>query len=403
MDIISVAKRTVIIVLAFAAAAACGDDASVGTAADALPRQTQETTALRLADLPLLLVDGEGLEYEFSRISGAVRFSDGTIVASARRSHEVRSFDPGGVHRWSVGQEGEGPGEFQNVRLLGACTTPDRIRVYDRFLRRISVLDDSGELVDDYPLTLPSYGVALQVECAPNGRFVMSDWGTDEDYANRFVAGPHRLTVSLLQVGEDNSGHALIREGIPGQDRFTYTMEGVEPISGPRRWARNAVYAATDRGVWLGTGDDYYLEYVEWDGQTTEDLRWAGRDLAVTADHRAARRESMRASYADDGPGWQAEFQDAWEQELEIMPDVFPSVSDVLVAKGGALWAERYRRPGEPERVWFVFEQGRWTKTLTLPSSIRVLDAGPDWVLAYTTDSVGIQRLGVYGIEEATP
>lgn len=398
-------RRAEFVALAFIAAA-CGDDADVGTAgtaADTLPRQTQETTVLRLADQPLLLVEGEGLEYEFSRISGAVRFSDGTIVASARGSHEVRSFDPGGVHRWSAGQEGEGPGEFEAVEMLSACTTPDRITVFDQFLRRVSVYNDSGELIDDYPLTLPDYQSPRGVVCTPNNRFVMSNWGTEGDYDNFFVAGPHRLTVSLLHVGKDNSDHALIREGIPGEDRFTYTMEGAAPTQGPRRWARNVVYAATDRGVWLGTGDDYYLEFVEWDGQTTEDVRWAGRDLAVTADHRAVRREQMRASYSDDGPGWQAEFQDAWQQELEVMPDVFPSVSDVLVAKGGALWAERYRRPGEPERVWFIFEQGRWTKTLTLPASIRVLDAGPDWVLAYATDSLGIQRLGVYEIEEAKP
>lgn len=380
-------------------------EAAAESRAAAVPQEVPEVT-LRPAEEPIVVVGGQvdGPEaYEFHRIEGAVRTADGGIIVGVRGSYEVRRFGPDGIHRWSAGRKGDGPGEFRAVSLLGGCTTARSVFVYDRQHGRVTVLDGDGRLVRTFPLALPSYRPARTVTCAPGGRFVMADWGDERNTEkDRFVAGPHRLSVSLIYQDEERSSAGIIREGIPGQDRVTYVEEGLEPISGPRRWGRSVVYAPTDSGIWMGTGDGYEIEFVDWRGRTGRRVNWQGPELAVTQDDLDAYRASLRDSYARRGESnWRAEFEDRWKRESANLPSIFPSLSAIVTTDAGGLWAERYARPGDSERVWYFFEDGRWTKTLYLPRSRYVLDAGTDWVLVRITGSLGVQRLAVYELVEA--
>ena len=262
----------------------------VASEAEAEPRASvrQEVPEVRLvpAEDPILVVGGrvDGPEaYEFHRIEGAIRTADGGIVVGVRGSYEVRRFGPEGTHLWSSGRKGDGPGDFRAILLLGGCTTAKSVFVYDRQQRRVTVLDGDGQLVRTFPLTLPTYRPARTVMCAPGGRFLMADWGNDANTEkDRFVAGPHRLSVSLIYQDEGGSRARILREDIPGQDRVTYVEEGLEPISGPRRWGRSVVYTATDDGVWMGTGDDYEIEFVDWKGKIRQRLDWQGPDLSIS-------------------------------------------------------------------------------------------------------------------------
>jgi hypothetical protein len=68
---------------------------------------------------------------------------DGRIVVANGGSQELRYFDGEGTFLFSVGQEGEGPGEFRRptrVRRAG----PDTLLVWDQSLRRISYLSSAG-------------------------------------------------------------------------------------------------------------------------------------------------------------------------------------------------------------------------------------------------------------------
>lgn len=385
-----------------------GHDAASEAAVEPRASVPQEVPQVTLvpAEEPVLVVGGRAADgpeaYEFHRIDGAVRTADGGIIVGVRGSYEVRRFGPDGTHLWSSGRKGDGPGDFRAVSLLGGCTTARSVFVYDYQQRRITVLDGDGGLVRTFPLTLPSYRPARTVRCAPGGRFVMADWGNETNTEkDRFVAGPHRLSVSLIYQDEEGARARILREDIPGQDRVTYVEEGLEPISGPRRWGRSVVYAPTDKGVWMGTGDDYEIEFVGWNGKVRRRLDWTGPELAVTQADLDAYRASLRERYAGRGEsGWRAEYEDRWNRESANLPSIFPSLSAILTTSAGGLWAERYARPGESERAWYFFEDGRWTKTLYLPKSRYVLDAGTDWVLVRITDSLGVQRLAVYELVE---
>ena len=90
--------------------------------------------------------------YELFRVAGAMRLPDGSVVVMTQGHYEVRRFGPDGTHLWSRGRHGEGPGEFELPELLPTCSSDNRIVIYDLSHYRVTILDNDGELVDDYLL-----------------------------------------------------------------------------------------------------------------------------------------------------------------------------------------------------------------------------------------------------------
>ena len=98
-----------------------------------------------------------------SAINGGVRLADGSVVVSDRANFRIQRFDPKGEHLWSRGREGEGPGEFEYVRLALGCANAERIVVYDIRTDRVSVFSKEGELLDAWALRDPVSGWAKRV------------------------------------------------------------------------------------------------------------------------------------------------------------------------------------------------------------------------------------------------
>lgn len=390
---------TVLVLLPCLLAAACGPTSDAGGAAGSHDgSQARPEAALRLAEEPALLIGvQEGPdEYVLHNIDGAAALTDGSVAVAVTGSHEIRKYDSQGRHLWSRGRYGEGPGEYQGVMLLRGCTSDESIVAYDIYNRRVTKLDERGDLIADFPLEFEG-GRPYVLECSPSGRFVFSAWG--ELQAEN--PGPHRWEVPVAFTDSAESDIVLLRDNVPGQDRVQYFEDDQRALNGPRVWARRIVLGATDSGAWLGTGDDYELEFLGWDGATLRRLRWEGPELDVTAEDVDRRREGLRTQYsARDDPNWRPAFQRRWDSERELLPSVFPAYSRVLVPRGGGgVWVEGFRRPGQTEREWLLFDaDGAWTATLSVPARTVVLDAGVDWALVRETDDVGVQRIAKYGL-----
>ena len=95
--------RTFLLFLCITGLAACGRDSSEGAS------KGVATDALVEADMP----DGDGApEYEFGRLSGLTVLPDGGVAVTDALNSVVRVFDANGVHRYSFGRPGSGPGEM---------------------------------------------------------------------------------------------------------------------------------------------------------------------------------------------------------------------------------------------------------------------------------------------------
>ena len=193
-----------------------------------------------------------------SAINGGVRLADGSVVVSDRANFRIQRFDPKGEHLWSRGREGEGPGEFEYVRLALGCATAERIVVYDIWTDRVSVFSKEGELLDEYRFLYNGLPIR-EFSCAPNGRlgFAGSSVRMGETGAE-----PGDIIRELLSLGSAELGDTaatMLRERIPSSE-VRYLAPG-ESMPGST-WSHDAVFAASNLGVWFGTSEDYEVELV---------------------------------------------------------------------------------------------------------------------------------------------
>lgn len=126
-------RRTIAATAAVSALAATCDPAR------AQATQMRPATEIRLSIEPVLSVgslDGPD-EFLFVDINGGARLADGSVVLSDRQRFRVQRFSAEGEHLWSRGREGEGPGEFEYVRIPEGCVGEESIIVYDIWSQRV--------------------------------------------------------------------------------------------------------------------------------------------------------------------------------------------------------------------------------------------------------------------------
>ena len=77
----------------------------------ALPDSLENWSIASQPDVSIGARDGTGPDV-FGRVADVVETSEGVIVVADGLDMELRAFDSAGVHLWSAGHRGEGPGEF---------------------------------------------------------------------------------------------------------------------------------------------------------------------------------------------------------------------------------------------------------------------------------------------------
>ncbi len=366
------------------------------------PQEIVESAAprdpdLTLAEEPLVRIgalDGP-LEYIFGEVTGAVRLEDGSIVVVDEQSHNVRRYDADGRHLWTSGREGEGPGEYRGLRLLGRCPG-GAITVFDWILDRVTELDADGEVVDTRDLNAVGVNPYGEPACSTDGRLVFTPWPEDRvSVLERTVGEQWRWRVSLRYASEDNV--TTLRSGIPGAERTRVSRGSVMPSY----WGRTMVFAAVGTGVWFGTSGDYELRHLDWTGRVTRTARWAGPDLAVTDEQVEWYRDYLSGldRYAD-GEGRRRFERDVWPERRAYLPERFPAYESLLALADGGIWIRTYRWRAPGEELHLLDRDGAWLRRLAMPGGSVLLDAGQDWVLVRQRNAFDVPTVALYDLVE---
>ena len=367
------------------------------------PPAGAQIRALRPSTEPLLSVGTfeAGSPYELFNVNGAMRLPDGGVVVMVRGHHQVRRFGPDGTHLWSVGRRGEGPLEFELPELLPTCSSDNRIVIYDRINRRVTTLDNAGEVVGEYILEFGDRPPYSTIKCSPSGRMAFTRYAGAEQRPSE--EGPYRWKMDMAYLDEGGTNVVVFRSEIPGTDRYLYFIEGRPGSEGPLTWGRDVSVAPVDEGVWIGTGDRHEIEFIDWQGTSTSRIEWDGPNQEVTQNHVEAYRQSIYEWYEERAePGWRQRYEELWAQRSASLPDRFPSHNTIMAASG-LIWVKHFRPPADPEHHWVAFDDdGTEAARMFLPAPFIVQDLGSDWVLAVLTDEVGIEKLVVYELVEGS-
>jgi hypothetical protein len=374
----------------------------------ASPGQAQEPFAVRaVEDLSIGYLDGPE-EYTFGRVSALTVTTTGLIVVADEISKELRAYDDRGQHRWSLGREGAGPGEFQNLATL--ASRADTIVAFDLRLSRLTFINSDGRVVRT--TTLPVHagrdGFTTKIVPLSGGRFLSE-----------------AITGCRLPRVEGNDNKWIL---------YLWQEGATTPITLQRqpRSTIIAVYGDADyrfcgtltnpfgRTPMFGVGPDERLMVVDSsngfvniysrfgsDTITSPDavLRPASRPPAITRAERALFHDSVVARQAGAGvtaglPRARARSFLAAAEALEI-PHTWPAIVGLIVDDNGAVWLQRPLRFADPLVIWDRYVGMRADLTVSFPRAFSAREIAGEAAYGIMQDELGVQYIKRFAFSPA--
>lgn len=349
--------------------------------------------AWTVSNAPLVVIGGDGddASYHLFGVAGALRLSDGRIVIGNRGSSEVRFFQSNGEHLVSVGNSGDGPGEFR--MLVGLYRIEgDSLLAYDLQSRRMSVLAPDGAFVRSFGLD-PADGASVPSAAGVFGDGSILVRGLPVVGARETQTGVVRDPMVYSRMNEHGVVQSVYGE-FPGNE--TYVGEsGGAPSAQLLPFGRTSVAAAGRDRFFVGTGDGYEIEVRSLAGELLHLVRMEVAARAVTREHVEEVRRSLLGA-AEGLPDWMR--RDV-ERSLEDMalPEVFPPYDHFVADSEGALWVGDYAAPDDEKSFWTVFSpEGQLLARVEIDSALRLFDVGSDYVLGVRTDDLGVERVELF-------
>lgn len=343
----------------------------------------------RLGDEPTMdigILEGDPA-YEFFRIAGARCLTDGRVVVAEAGAFEIRYYDPRGSHLLSTGREGGGPGEFAGILSI-AATPEDTVLVYDWRNQRISYFDPSGALARSVRLQFLTElgGYPMIVQPFVDGTVLVG-------VRTYFGSGGFETGLSrdeIVYLRSDAEGTVIDTLAVrPGGEMYAMA-QGNRRIVGDLPFGHYPQHAVFGNAFFHGSGDSYEIEFVDNTGRLLRSLRRPVTNMQITgADIEAYKREQLE----NVGDERQRQIQETLFEAVTF-PDAFPAYGSFLADADGNLWVAVYRRPGDEQPRWTVFDRdGRMSGEVQTPERFRIFQIGADFVLGSWADDLDIQHV----------
>lgn len=378
--------------LLLGAAGACSDDAAprVQVFDDGGVRVTltADDTAVfaELDSLPAVSIGGPDVSgpTRFFRIQAVHVDPGGRLWVADGQSGELRIFHADGSHWKTRGGRGEGPGEFVQIRLLGA-PDGDSVLVGDGRIDRITVFDPNGDLVRTERVPSSDRPAPRLFDVFPDGSVLGQ---RPRIVATASLEAGQILTDSVELVRVRPGSSVAEPYGTAPGPLWLWTGRNQVPLP----FTISASFAAFGNAVHLVSGPDFRIRVYE-EGQLRETY---GVDRPPRAVEEAD-TESYRAFVDEYVPeAMRRDYLSALDHELR--PDVLPAYDRVLVSGGGHVWAQIYEPDLAAPHRWDVFDADReFAGQVRVPGGFYPMAVTREAVVGVWRDSLGIEQVRSYG------
>ncbi|MEX0891969.1 MAG: hypothetical protein WEB88_07330 [Gemmatimonadota bacterium] len=359
------------------------DSAGVRLVHSAAPRHALDA-APRLSAEPELVIgvrEGDPV-YQFSGLRGSrLREDGGVVVIDASR--QIRYFDRAGRHVRTVGGQGSGPGEFRGP--LGLMTLPgDSLMVSDFQLRRATVLDPEGTVLEVFPLPRVGLPPPQLVDVLPDGRLLHSVTDRPEGWPTGVVETTYIYTA--VAPGRAAVDTLFVR----GRPAMFGVGNGM--ISLP--YARGFSARVDGETLLVADGQAGAVERISLDGLVLARYSWAASRLPVTESMKDAHRQQRAPSVARMTGG-------SAEGVLDDLPfpDSLPAFDSMRPDRGsGRIWLRRFVVDATPH-VWTVLDtDGSWLADVEMPPGFSLSDILDGRIVGVWWDEFDVPYVHVYAL-----
>ncbi len=344
-------------------------------------------------DLEIGVAEGAA-EYAFSRITDLSLTPDGGLVVADGNSRELRVFGADGHHRGTIGQRGEGPGEFVGTPSI-AGMAGDTVFAYDvRSGRTTSFLLD-GRLLESIALRSGTGNrISALYRRIDGGYLAVSPWIAADQVAE--VHDPRLEVDSLVVERLSEDGRVLDTVKVMADRSHLQMVQdrggrlGViqaEPPYLPRAFLEsNGILEA------VGRNDSFELELTAAGGVPTL-LRVRGLDHPAGADEIRERQEATIREDLGDRP-----LDPRTRQlHLDFLPDRLPAFAAVSIGRDGDVWVARSDFDNSSGYDWLVFSPtGELRGSVHTPPGMRLLAIRSNFIVGGVTDEFDVPFIRRY-------
>jgi hypothetical protein len=267
--------------------------------------------------------------------------ASGNIYIADAGAKAIIIVDSGGRRVRTIGREGQGPGEFQSLSAL-RILPGEKLAVYDRTNRRLSLFDLDGRLSGELSLAAHPALFAPQIDSRGN------------IFGLELTMNGSVRTMVLLKISSDGTASA----------RMACSTRRLSLDGSIKLFATRLDFRLTplDEIVW-GNQRDYVLNILDQEGRPKAVIKKACAPVAVTGqdvEAELSRRGTRRL-----------------EGEKVSAPAQVPSFSMLLIADDGRIFAQVRERTVQGIRFAYdVFDgQGVYLFRMRLPGTPLLIKA----------------------------
>lgn len=340
-------------------------------------------------------IDGMAEDFVPIRGGGLSVAEDGIIAVRQQQDLSVRVYDAEGRFVRSVGQEGEGPGEFMWMAQMG--WVGDTLWVHDTRLSRVTRFMPDGTLLRTDRVPASVTPLPEDADRLPAISFVGLRDMLDESYlASLFTGSESRSTTSfaggqiIARVDWEGTiqnviGFIPVTEEqieLPGGGIMVAPYQNRPEAAMSRRSGRFATVVADLEGSRAGT---FSVTAIDLNGDTLYVTDHPFEPVPISGSDRESVIQSLRRR--------------AGSQALEIpVPEYYPPIERVVVGLDGTVWVELRVEDGVREYV--VFEPDGAVLGSVLMSELEHIDqARRDEVWVLEKDAFDTESVVRYGVE----
>ena len=351
------------------------------------PVRDYATPRLKLEPLTRIGEDESGLN--LFRVAGARFLPSGTLVIANAGVPELLLVDPNGELVRRIGREGEGPGEFVTITSLHV-QGDNSLVVYDDRLARLSVFDQSGEVLSTRRMTNPHpISDLIPLVVSPAGP-VLAIYGDNRVFGKD---GERQDSTPLLRFSPQSSEPDTLSVWPTKTWRFLSVGRGTSRTQVP--FSPDLLSAG--RGRWAAMATTHEPVVTEFDGHGTirRLVRWEEEGRGVSRKDFEQWQEERLSAYPDAIPeGTRQQMVD-----LEHHP-THPVIKGIFLDAEGAVWiAPTSLSSGSTQRWIRVTAEGQPGGAISLPQSAEILDAADGRMAVLDRDELDVEVITVFRIE----
>lgn len=356
--------------------------------------------------------DGEVWE-TFGEIAGVSFDAAGNLYILDRQANQITVVDSEGRFVRTIGQAGEGPGEFRMA--MGFTAMPDgRVVVTDIGHRSFQLFDANGDFERMVAMSMDGGSLRMgEIQAHPSGTAVVSGGAGGAVVSMRSGAGggtaePAGRPIEIVSLADDVAAASTLATAwapLPGEPE---TMEGggirMQMDAVPLTFEPDLfVGALPDGGVAYSDSATWEIDVVGADGRAVRTLRRPFRTRPITERMRDAERARRLADLEEGegpqvrmmvaGPGGggaqpinQDAIRDMMRGRIEQMQfyHELPVLMGLKTSWGGRIWAQRRGdTPTEPGPIDVLTMTGDYVGTYSAAETAMPSAFGPDGLAAF--------------------